>query len=562
MTTLPGWLGAATPVAFRDILLAGTIGRDHLLRAAGMAQRLAATAGPSQATPWRRRHMLLLAAALEEDSLFAPTAAALLTATTALPHEGKILAPAFVAQLEALTRQFVIPENTAYYQRLVQAGDTARLDRYLENECRTGRYRLFWLHVALHQALLRQHFAWAKERLKEAMPPELAPLGHKISGDLALLAGKPEQALGHYASAQSAMPWPAGLLRQGLAARQSGDPETAKTHLAGILVHLPEHVSAALALYDLAQGRHAATAPLPEKLAIALYTYNKASDIDVTLASLFASTLGEARVLVLDNASTDATPALLAAWAERIGSKRFSTIRLPVNIGAPAARNWLAADPRLREADAVCYLDDDVDLPPDWLGRLAAAAAFYPEAGVWGCHVADAQNPAIAQGIDAQLLPLAEDHPEAAQPHFSDAHARGFDYGGFAHMRPCLSVMGCCHLFRRDRLMAAGGFDIRYSPSQYDDVDHDLRLALSGRPPVYQGHLTVRHRRPAPVLAPPRPDQLAGGQANFQKLQAKHAGTWDTIATTMRGILETDLRQKWEAIRDLLATHDACNKNP
>ena len=523
MTTLPDWLVAATPLSFRDMLLAGTVGRDHLLRTAGMAQRIAATTPAAHAMLWRRRHISLLAAALEEDSLFAPAAAALLAAIQTMPAEGPILAPAFVRQLEALTRQFIIPENTAYYQRLVQAGDTSRLDRYLENECRTGRYRLFWLHVALRQALLRRNFTWAQERLQEAMPPELAPLGHKIAGDITMLADKPEQALEHYELAQSAMLWPTGLFRLGLAARQSGDLKKAQTHLADIVTRLPEHVSAALALYDLAQGRHAATAPLPENLTIALYTYNKASDIDATLTSLFASTLGQARVLVLDNASTDATSAILAAWTERIGSKRFSTIRLPVNIGAPAARNWLATDPHFSEADTVCYLDDDVDLPSDWLGRLAAAATFYPEAGVWGCHVADAQNPAIAQGIDAQLLPASEEDPDAVQPHLSDAHAQGFDYGGFAHMRPCLSVMGCCHLFRRERLMAAGGFDIRYSPSQYDDVDHDLRLALSGRPPVYQGHLTVRHRRPAPVLVPSRPDQLAGGQANFQKLQAKHA---------------------------------------
>ncbi|HWQ09510.1 MAG TPA: hypothetical protein VN436_10395, partial [Holophaga sp.] len=212
----------------------------------------------------------------------------------------------------------------------------------------------------------------------------------------------------------------------------------------------------------------------------------------------------------------------------------------------PAARNWLAADARLREADWVCYLDDDVDLPRDWLGRLAAAAGAYPEAGVWGCHVADARNPAIAQGIDALPLP-----PEGGEGfRLSDAHAQGFDFGGFAHLRPCLSVMGCCHLFRRERLLAAGGFDIRYSPSQYDDVDHDLRLALSGRPAVYQGHLTVSHRRPAPALAASRPDQTAGGLANWHKLLAKHADRFRELADTLRAATAEDLGGKWREMTE------------
>uniref|UniRef100_I2Q278 Putative glycosyltransferase n=1 Tax=Desulfovibrio sp. U5L TaxID=596152 RepID=I2Q278_9BACT len=539
------------PLPLCDLLLAGTVGREHLLRAAGMAGKALAAACPTDRNLWQRRRLSLLAAALEEDSLFGPTAVALVEAAQALPGSPSALDPAFAALAAETARLFRVPDSTAYYQRLVRSGDTDRQRRYLENECHTGRHGLFWLHVALRQAVLDRDFDRGEALLKAALPPSLAGLGHKLAGDLALVSGRPALALARYEQAHALAPWPSGLFRLGLAAWQSGDRDLARRRLAAVLAAMPEHVSAGLALYDIATGRDRATSRLPGSLAIALYTYNKGRDLDLTLGSLFASDIGPARVVALDNAADDDTPDVLAAWRDRVGPGRLSVIRLPVNIGAPAARNWLAADPLVREADFVAYLDDDVDLPADWLSRLAAAREAYPEAGVWGCRVADAQNPAIAQGVDTMPVPGRQGDGEPLAWDFSDAHAEAFDMGAFAHMRPCLSVMGCCHLFRRERLVQAGGFDIRYSPSQYDDVDHDLRLVLSGRPPVYQGHLAVGHRRPAPVFVPPLPDQLAGGQANRRKLLAKHRDRSEELAAGLREATLGDLTEKWRFLAEV-----------
>ena len=542
----PLWLDTpGFPQPLADMLLAGTLGRDHLLRSAAMAQAVEDSAPDS--ADWPRLRRLLLAAALEEDPLYGPTAAALSQALRAAPP-GRI-DPAFAALVDGLAARFRPPESVAYFERLLAGGNTSRVDTYLENEIRNGRAALFWLHIALHRAVLGRDFDRAAALAALALSGDLAPLGHKIAGDLALLRGDAPAALAAYDAAQALAPWPAGLYRRSLAALAAGREDVAAKKLAALLQDFPEHVSAGLALYDLASGHRRGLGRLAGDLCIALYTFNKADDLDKTLASLFASDFsvvdGTVRTLLLDNASSDATPEVVAAWADRVGSERLAAIRLPVNVGAPAARNWLASDARLAQAAHVAYLDDDVDLPADWIARLAAAAKAYPEAGVWGCRVVDAANPAIAQGIDAMLLPP---DPGQDEPKLSDLHAQGFDFGGFAHLRPCLTVMGCCHLFRRERLLEAGGFDIRFSPSQYDDVDHDWRLALAGRPPVYQGHLAVAHRRPAPALARPRPDQLAGGQANWQKLAAKHAGRYTAMAAAQRAAVVSDLRRKYEEL--------------
>ena len=47
------------------------------------------------------------------------------------------------------------------------------------------------------------------------------------------------------------------------------------------------------------------------------------------------------------------------------------------------------------------------------------------------------------------------------------------DWGAYGLTRPCATVTGCCHLFPTDVLAATGGFDLRFSPTQYDDLDHD-----------------------------------------------------------------------------------------
>jgi GT2 family glycosyltransferase len=537
------------PPELADRLLAGTLGREHLVQTAALARQAVPRMGPT----FTELPGLLLAAALEEDSLHGPTAAALLAAATDRQAPGPRLHPDFAALLARVVRAFTIPDRVDAYRHLAAQGDRERLRAYLETECRTGRHRLFWLHVALRQAVIGRVFAWGKSLVAAALPPGLPSLAAKLTADLELLAGRPDRALDHYETAERLAPWPTGLFRLGLAAWQAGATEQAIEHLRGIVHRHPWQASATLALFDLVHGRDTARAALPGQVAICLFTYNKAQDLDRTLAGVFASDLGGATVTVLDNASRDATPAVLAGWRDRVGAQQLQVISLPINIGAPAARNWLmTAAPAVRQALFTVYLDDDVRLPTDWLSRLGAAVAAYPEAGVWGCRIADAANPAIAQGVGATLLPPAAGENLEAGPKLSGLHAETFDLGGFAHLRPCLSVMGCCHLFRTDRLLG-GGFDIRFSPSQYDDLDHDLRLCLSGRPAVYQGHLAVGHARPSAILVPQRPEQIADSRANQIKLMGKHRERLRELASLSRYVLAHDLADKARVLADTSA---------
>ncbi len=197
---------------------------------------------------------------------------------------------------------------------------------------------------------------------------------------------------------------------------------------------------------------------------------------------------------MLDNGSIDGTAAVIDKWEAESKTRDdlpLTRFDLHVNIGAPAARNWLLFHPQIAEADFAAFLDDDALPPQDWLLKLGAAIKNYPDAGAWGCKVVDAPNPRKLQSVDLHIK--NERGADGPQLRTTDIQLQTMDYGQFDYMRPCGSVTGCCHIIRMDDLGKTGGFDIRFSPSQFDDLDRDLRLCLQNKVPVYQGHLRVRH---------------------------------------------------------------------
>lgn len=250
---------------------------------------------------------------------------------------------------------------------------------------------------------------------------------------------------------------------------------------------MPWHVNLTLKLHTL-------LAPMPspvhidQSTAVCIYSWNNADLLDRTLGSLAQSTLGGAGIVLLDNGSTDHTPDVTER-ATRLFGKRLRALRLPVNIGAPGARNWLLHHPELTGTEHVAFLDDDVLLPPSWLEQLLAVATLHPRAHAVGCRIMDRPPRPSLQTADVNLLEFDSDH------NFQIANTGGGEMtlGLHEYVRPSLSVTGCCHLLRRSLAVTLGGFDLRFSPSQFDDFDLDLRGALAGNHAVYCGHVAVRH---------------------------------------------------------------------
>jgi GT2 family glycosyltransferase len=498
------------PEALTDRLLAGTFGRKQAAQTGLLALR-AAGSGRGEAALLLRLGLELTLLAFDLD----PGNTALAQGVLNLPGAAA-LPPADRLALDAAARDALGRQWREALGAAERGGDwedlSRRLDAGLPDTAVPLRSRLEGLSALAGGERVRIE-AWRQNFPEAPASPGLAWLHARA---VLLLDGR-EAGLAAYRAYLRRFPWCAQAL---------------------------------LVLHDLAAGREAALSPLPGQLAILLYSWNKAEALAQTLGDILASDLPPGhRIFVLDNGSTDATPQVLAAFADRCGPSRFSTLRAPVNVGAPAGRNWLKHLPEVLAADFAAYVDDDVRLPKDWALRLGAAVAAFPGAGAYGCRIHDAGSAAVLQAVEFHLEPGEAGEGLAA----SDLQLQAPDLGQFAYCRQTLSVTGCCHLFSRQALIDDGDFDIRFSPSQFDDFDRDLRAALAGRFAVYQGHLAVGHTRASGGDAAKRRVAGANAHGNMLKLQGKYdAGDLKRLRREQRRRLLTDIRKKaiWLARRD------------
>jgi len=110
-------------------------------------------------------------------------------------------------------------------------------------------------------------------------------------------------------------------------------------------------------------------------VSVVVPTRNRAAYLEVALASLRAQDLaGRSELIVVDDNSTDATPAV----AREAGARH---VRLAGPGGLNAGRNLGARESR---APVVAFVDDDVWAPPTWLRAVIEGAARHPEADAFG----------------------------------------------------------------------------------------------------------------------------------------------------------------------------------
>lgn len=465
-----------------------------------------------------------------------------------------------VACLQSVVHFWNRPENLSYFLRITSRRDDTKIRKYISSCLEKDPGNIFWVHQGLIYAGAASDFQFGLEVLSNDFPGDLMPA---VSSSRAFFRFM----LGDYVESFRELVVAADVFGSNnvahLAASVSlarGDRSSAVKILAGAVEEQPWRTSEALRLHDLSKGGDGSFASLPGKLAILLYSYNKAEELDATLRSLHESDLGDSRIFMLDNGSDDGAAEVIDKW-ESIFGVQMERVDLPVNVGAAAARNWLMNIPQVRECDFALYLDDDVEVEPDWLSRLGAAVREYPDAGVWGCRVVDHYSPAVLQSVDLHIVqPMRDegDGPEvdltkiAPNPFkVSDLHHQLLDAGYFDYLRPCSSVTGCCHLFRTSKLLDNGGFSLFLSPSQYDDMEHDLRSCLKGDFPVYQGHLRILHRKRTGAASRSSVVQEGNALGNKYKMQAMHPRSEILqIMADEERLLQSDMEKKMRFLVD------------
>jgi GT2 family glycosyltransferase len=327
--------------------------------------------------------------------------------------------------------------------------------------------------------------ALAMEVLESANIPSSHPVRLYLQALFSFHFGAPEVAIPRI----KALPEEWRELRSYLEAEcllRHGDEKGVKM-LAALWREIPWHVNLTLKLHDLLAPGPTPATPGADT-AVLIYSWNNADLLAKTLQSMADSDLGGATLMILDNGSADQTPSVIETFAKLLGD-RLKTMRLQVNIGAPAARNWLLHHPESNRFRNIAFVDDDVLVPRDWLGTLIARKQSAPRHAIVGCRIMDQKPRESVQMADVNLL------SQTADKDFQIANTGGgeLDLGLHAYSRQCLSVTGCCHLLDRQRAVDLGGFDLRFGPSQFDDFDLDLRNALHGGHAVFAGQAAIRH---------------------------------------------------------------------
>lgn len=536
-------------------LLKGSVGVAHLTSIAEAALHEAA-GKPEEGSRLLQLAGQALLAAWESDPLNSGAAAQLLHVHRVSPFLNRA-----AAALAETANAISPPENPEEMERLracLMARDTEESLRYLGRRLRHEPGNPFWIRQGAWVGMAEERLDWTERLLSKAdiLP---APLREGLLADVEFARGAWRAARGRYLSALRAMPSPVWRERLGETFLREGLVDEALAQWDVVLTQRPWHANLLLRRDDVIHGRHLPGEHPAGQGAVLLYTWNKAEHLNATLESLAASDLGQARLVVLDNGSADATPQVIAAWAQRLGP-RLDRVRLPCNIGAPAARNWLLAMPENRACDWAAFVDDDVELPRDWLRLLGRAMRERPGHAVYGCRVVNHDTPMTVQSADMHLEPggpsgsseggvMGQEPAHIRRFSVSGIHHQTLDFGDFSYLRPCVSVTGCCHLFRMEALDAVGHFDLRFSPSQYDDLEHDVRHALRGQWPVYQGHLRVRHMKNSGRAAWADSAGMLCAWANLFKLQMRYTQEeYDALRRAEHEMLLADMLARDDTI--------------
>ena len=171
-------------------------------------------------------------------------------------------------------------------------------------------------------------------------------------------------------------------------------------------------------------------------------THNREQYLGAAIDSLLAQTLTNIEVIVVDNASTDATAEIVQ---QRLSDTRLQYVYEPT-LGLSSARNTGA---QTATGDILAYLDDDAVASPNWLASLLEV--YHANSKV-----------AIAGGKVTLLWPPGVINPPAW---LSDDLASGlgaYDLGDQVQYikNPNLTPRGLNYSLRKTFLDSVGGFDV------------------------------------------------------------------------------------------------------
>lgn len=288
---------------------------------------------------------------------------------------------------------------------------------------------------------------------------------------------------------------------------------------------------------------------LDEVIPIIIVNWNGAHFLGRCLDALALQTYPYFQVIVVDNASTDNSAAMVTLRND----PRMTLLQLSHNSGFAAGNNLGMA--HCHGATWVALLNPDAFPASSWLAELVAASKAYPNCAGFGAHLVDAQNPNISDGTGDEYhftgRPFRRDH---GIPVLRSQRNAGLIFA------PCAAAA----LYRRSVWDSVGGMDEDYF-CYLEDVDLAFRIQLQGQEFRYAPAAVCQHVGSA----------LTGLQSNFSIYHGQRNLIWTFVKNmptplfwlllpahiglnllaivrfSLRGQLRVVLRAKWDALRGL-----------
>ncbi len=228
------------------------------------------------------------------------------------------------------------------------------------------------------------------------------------------------------------------------------------------------------ALRDAAAAHLLAHTPRPEtgrpRVSIVIPTFNNLRLTQECIRSIRGSTEVPHELIVVDNGSTDGTP----AWARGEGLR---VIANPENVGFPGACNQGI---RASDGEYILLLNNDTQVAPMWLERLIAHAEADNRVGLVG--------PSTNFAAGCQRVPAAYRSREEFRA-FAEQVART----NARQSQDATWLVGLCLLIPRRVVDAIGLLDERFGLGNFEDNDYCLRARVAGYRLIWAKDVFIHH---------------------------------------------------------------------
>lgn len=221
------------------------------------------------------------------------------------------------------------------------------------------------------------------------------------------------------------------------------------------------------------------------RVSVVILTLNKRDYTRACLASLLRTQGVEVEAVVVDNGSTDGTPALLAEM-KRLFADRGWPLRIHANgenVGCCTARNQ-GLD--MAYGDYVAFLDNDTIITdPLWAELLIGVIESNEKAALVG--------PKLVYPVEPHLIQCAG--VGVSQSGRVQFRGRGAtrDTPEFDRPRECQGLISACFLFPYWLYEEIGGMDEVFNPIEYEDLDFCYRARSAGYGVFYEPSVEVEH---------------------------------------------------------------------